>query len=281
MKQRTNVLWVVVGCAVVAGAVLALAMSAGAQFTFHRTVRRVVVDVVVTDKNGNPVHGLTRRDFTVYEDNRPQEMRSFEAFDLKADATIAPPPQPKLPPDTYMNVPHEPERGPLYIIVMDATNTGTSPIRSSRARNWRSFCNRSPRARALSCTTWEWICGWRRASPRTSRSCSTPSMCKRKDGHLPWVFLYGGNSGGSDPAWVFEVLGLHRKESGRSAGTQEHDLAVVEYAGARDGAGGTLRNRWRCWRRGCTARRARCATWPAPTWIRSSRKRSSGRRWIR
>jgi VWFA-related protein len=40
----------------------------------------VRIDVVVTDKRGLPVSGLTREDFTVLEDGRPQPLVQFEAF---------------------------------------------------------------------------------------------------------------------------------------------------------------------------------------------------------
>jgi VWFA-related protein len=43
-----------------------------------RTESRVVlVDAVVTDKKGNYVHGLTQKDFKVYEDNKEQAVTSF------------------------------------------------------------------------------------------------------------------------------------------------------------------------------------------------------------
>ena len=38
----------------------------------------VVLDVVVTDKNGNAVDGLTAKDFQVFEDGKPQRIRSVE-----------------------------------------------------------------------------------------------------------------------------------------------------------------------------------------------------------
>src|SRR5580704_9809060 len=41
-------------------------------------VRLVTLDVVVTDKKGNPVTNLTKDDFQVYEDAQPQTIRSFE-----------------------------------------------------------------------------------------------------------------------------------------------------------------------------------------------------------
>ena len=58
--------------------VTSLAQAASPQ-TLKVTTRIVVLDVVVTDKKGNPVnHGLTRDDFTVLEDKQQQEIRSFE-----------------------------------------------------------------------------------------------------------------------------------------------------------------------------------------------------------
>jgi len=49
--------------------------------------RLVLVDAVVTDKKGNYVHGLTRDDFNVFEDNKKQRVASFS---FGADTTIQP-----------------------------------------------------------------------------------------------------------------------------------------------------------------------------------------------
>ncbi|MDE1162844.1 MAG: VWA domain-containing protein [Acidobacteriaceae bacterium] len=46
--------------------------------TIHVTSRLVVLDVVVTDKKGQPIPDLTRDDFDIYEDNQPQSIRNFE-----------------------------------------------------------------------------------------------------------------------------------------------------------------------------------------------------------
>src|SRR6266478_5157401 len=43
----------------------------------------VLVDAVVTDKKGNYVHGLTAKDFKVFEDNKEQKVTSFT---FEADA---------------------------------------------------------------------------------------------------------------------------------------------------------------------------------------------------
>src|ERR1700733_3847498 len=40
----------------------------------------VVLDVVVTDKKGEPVHGLQASDFTVLERNQKMTLQSFEAY---------------------------------------------------------------------------------------------------------------------------------------------------------------------------------------------------------
>lgn len=46
---------------------------------FKSTSRLVVLDVVVTDRNGKSVAGLTKDDFTVLEDREPQRITQFEA----------------------------------------------------------------------------------------------------------------------------------------------------------------------------------------------------------
>jgi Ca-activated chloride channel family protein len=46
--------------------------------TFHVDVRLVNIFVNVTDKNGSIVGGLTKDDFAVFEDNRPQQIALFE-----------------------------------------------------------------------------------------------------------------------------------------------------------------------------------------------------------
>ena len=83
--------------------------------------RLVVLDVVVTDKNGKPVDGLTAKDFQVFEDNQPQRVRSFEspsAHGLPAEAvasgmaTVFDPANPA----TF-------GQSPVTILVLDQLNT--------------------------------------------------------------------------------------------------------------------------------------------------------------
>jgi VWFA-related protein len=55
--------------------------QAGQPFKLTVNARVVVLDVVITDKKGNPVKraDLKKDDFTVYEDGKPQVVKSFEA----------------------------------------------------------------------------------------------------------------------------------------------------------------------------------------------------------
>lgn len=46
--------------------------------------RRIALDVVVTDKSGNPISGLQAQDFTVVDDKQPQKILDFHAVDSSA-----------------------------------------------------------------------------------------------------------------------------------------------------------------------------------------------------
>jgi hypothetical protein len=50
------------------------------QPVFRQAVDLVLVNTFVTDKEGQPVLGLTRADFEVYEGGKPQTIESFQAF---------------------------------------------------------------------------------------------------------------------------------------------------------------------------------------------------------
>jgi len=48
------------------------------EYTFKTKTELVLVNVTVRDKNGNPVRDLKREDFTILEDNKPQQVLSFD-----------------------------------------------------------------------------------------------------------------------------------------------------------------------------------------------------------
>ena len=88
----------------------------------RQTVRRVRVDVVVTDAQGHLVTGLQASDFLVAEDGKPQSIRQFE-WHNDENAQPALPKRPPLPAHTFMNVPEAPEHGPLMVVLYDVLNT--------------------------------------------------------------------------------------------------------------------------------------------------------------
>jgi VWFA-related protein len=60
--------------------------------TLHVTSDLVLTNVVVRDrKTGQPVRGLTRDDFTVLEDGKPQQIDSFDYEDVNEAAALRPP----------------------------------------------------------------------------------------------------------------------------------------------------------------------------------------------
>lgn len=91
--------------------------------TLKTSTRRVVVDVVVTDAKGHPVTGLTRDDFSVAEDSKPQPVRSFEMHTVANEAPYVPPVVPKLPPNTFLNLARAPASGTPTVILYDVLNT--------------------------------------------------------------------------------------------------------------------------------------------------------------
>jgi VWFA-related protein len=56
-------------------------------YTFRARTELVLVNVTVRDKSGNPVKDLKRADFTVMEDNKPQEVASLDLEDTDAVAS--------------------------------------------------------------------------------------------------------------------------------------------------------------------------------------------------
>jgi VWFA-related protein len=95
--------------------------------TLRAGTQLVVVDVVVTDKNQKPVHGLKASDFTLTEENVPQVVKHFEEHTAltPADATKFPA-LPKFPPGVFTNYTPQPVNGAVNLLLLDALNT---PVR--------------------------------------------------------------------------------------------------------------------------------------------------------
>ncbi len=99
--------------------------------TFQVEVNYVDVDTVVTDEQGNFVSGLTRNDFELLEDGKPQKIDLFSYVEIPVDkpeqflATGRP-----VTTDSQSN--RLPFAGRLYVIVLD--DFDISPLRSAQTR---------------------------------------------------------------------------------------------------------------------------------------------------
>jgi VWFA-related protein len=89
--------------------------------TIHTSSDLVVVDVVASDSQQNPVHKLTAADFTLIENGKPQTVKIFEEHQTQPSAPL--PPAPKLAPGIFTNFSIAPENGALNILLLDKLNT--------------------------------------------------------------------------------------------------------------------------------------------------------------
>jgi VWFA-related protein len=110
---------------------------------FSTTVKLVVVDCIVTDKNGRPIETLTQDDFQIFEDGKPQQIRTAELQRLNTKplpptsfaARNAPlPPRPKSQPvDTAAALTKYQDRR-LIVIFLDFSSMDTpEQIRATQA----------------------------------------------------------------------------------------------------------------------------------------------------
>lgn len=91
--------------------------------TLQAGTQLVVVDVVVKDKNGNPVRNLPKSAFSIKEDKKPQTIQTFDEHHAGPPQQVA---QPQLPPGVYTNYHPVSTDSPLNILLLDTLNT---PIR--------------------------------------------------------------------------------------------------------------------------------------------------------
>jgi VWFA-related protein len=108
------------------------------------TTRLVHVSVIVTDKHGNPITGLTKSDFVVLDDKKPQ---NIQVFSVATNQPLEPPPV--LPPDTYTDrvlgngdVPPN-----ITVVLLDGLNTAFTDQAYARQQVIKFFEHIQPRDR--------------------------------------------------------------------------------------------------------------------------------------
>src|SRR5215472_8302929 len=93
-----------------------------AEETLHASTQLVIVDVVVEDHSGHPIHGLTRDNFVLTEQKKPQAIRNFEEHSA-ASVKKPGPPMPPMPPGVFTNYTPVAPDGTLNVLLIDALNT--------------------------------------------------------------------------------------------------------------------------------------------------------------
>ena len=87
--------------------------------SFRSSTRLVELSVVVTDRDRNPVPGLTAADFQIFDDGKPQK---GELFSVEGSSTATPArPAPPRPAREFSN--KVPDIGSVTIILYDQLNT--------------------------------------------------------------------------------------------------------------------------------------------------------------
>lgn len=178
--------------------------NAADQFRFRVNVNRVVVDVVVTDSNGKPVGGLTQKDFSLFEDGQPQNILSFDvhSLDTNPDYSRKLPP---MPANTFVNIAPEPERGPLYVLLLDLVNTEQSDQPYARQQLLK-FVQSKPQGTRFAVFVrsdgLHLVQGFTADRDQLYRTLDPAHSLP----HVPRIFLLGGNYGHNDALMTTSVF---------------------------------------------------------------------------
>jgi VWFA-related protein len=103
------------------------AQGAGSQPTptFRSSVKLIDIDVLVTDRDGRFIRDLTRDDFAILEDGKPQEVAAFSLVDLPAQPATAPATSALLPePDVVSNASAS---GRIFALLLDSPSSRICP----------------------------------------------------------------------------------------------------------------------------------------------------------
>jgi VWFA-related protein len=173
--------------------------------TIRETVRRVVVDVMVRDGSGKPVHGLTAEDFLVTEDKRPQHVLSFDVYDFDKVSIARAPNAPPLPPNVFENVPAAPEHGPLYVMLLDLVNTEVNDQMTSRSQVLKFIRSKPAGTRFAVFVTSDKLY-LVQGFTDDKDLLYTAVNSKKPKSHVPRVFLMGRNFGKSNAYSAVDML---------------------------------------------------------------------------
>ena len=100
----------------------AIPFHEGSTGTIRVDVDLVTVEVIAQDKKGNPILGLRREDFKLYDDGKLQQIVTFDAVADSGDKTVP----------TSLNDIDEAKRGKVVLILFDDSNIMPQQIKVSR-----------------------------------------------------------------------------------------------------------------------------------------------------
>ena len=146
-----------VGLLALTGTVLGQAATPAQKFpvadnpTFQSSSRLVVVDVVVTDGAGRPVHDLKAADFSVLEDAKPQHVVGFEE-QRPDNAPKKPAIALNLPKNVYTNFVAREDPGALTVLLFDSLNTDRQALTYARSE-MLNVLKKLPRGRKVALFT--------------------------------------------------------------------------------------------------------------------------------
>ncbi|MGP0019484.1 MAG: VWA domain-containing protein [Candidatus Sulfotelmatobacter sp.] len=173
--------------------------------TIRQTVQRVIVDVMVQDANGKPVHGLKADDFSVTEDKQPQRVLSFDVYDFDKPSISRAPNAPPLPPHVFENIPAVPERGPLYVMLLDLVDTEVEDQMRGRQQVLKFIRNKPAGTRFAVFVTSDKLY-LVQGFTDDKDLLYTAVNSKKPKAHIPRVFLLARNYGYGDPYTAVDML---------------------------------------------------------------------------
>ena len=205
MKHRVALLLACTWCAVTTPVFRAQsAPPAGRQpeVTFQVEVNYVDVDAVVTDQQGNFVRGLTKDDFQLFEDGKPQKIDLFSAVDIPVERQNPPTfAGRQIREDIKSNM--DALAGRVYVLVLDDLNT--SVLRSAYVRKVaRQFIEQNLGANDVAAVVN--TSGLTDASAELHQRFPAPARCRRQVSGAEAPFLDPRLAGHLLPAADAQVL---------------------------------------------------------------------------
>lgn len=144
--MRRGLLWVFGLVSLVSFAQNSTTPPVETETTLRVTSRAVLVDVLVTDKNGKPVKGLAQDAFSVTEQGKPQTISFFEEHKADEQPT-APVEMPKYPPNVFSNFSPFPMPPAVNVVLLDSLNTRMESQSFVHAQAVKFLKNTKPGAR--------------------------------------------------------------------------------------------------------------------------------------